>query len=71
MSDYKDHLLNATACWMDLQSLTQKYVAGELRGSSQEDLNEIRREAHDVLDAMLDHNGAAGRLSRPEHLAKR
>lgn len=59
MSDHKASLALATAAWLQLHGLTQAYQAAVLRGAGDDELERIRREAHDVLDANLDQNGHA------------
>ena len=59
MTDHKGPLQLATAAWIQLHSLTQTYQAAVLRGAPQDEIERIRREAHDVLDSNLDLNAQA------------
>ena len=64
MTEHKAPLQLATAAWLQLHGLTQSYQAAVLRGASQDELERIRREAHDVLDANLDFNSEAAHAVR-------
>lgn len=60
MSDeHKKPLQLATAAWMQLHALTQAYQSAVMRGADDAELEATRREAHDVLDTMLDLNAEA------------
>ncbi len=64
MTDHKGPLQLATAAWIQLHGLTQAYQAAVLRGASKDEIEHIRREAHDVLDSNLDLNGQAAQAVR-------
>jgi hypothetical protein len=54
----------ATAAWMKLLAKSHEYQGAELAAASPDELERIRREAHDLLDANLDLNGQAARAVR-------
>ncbi len=63
MSDHKRPLVLASASWVELHGLTQAYQGAVLRGDT-ERAEAIRRQAHDLLDANLDHNASAAQAAR-------
>lgn len=61
---HKPALALATAAWLKLLAITHEYQSAVMRGAEQDELERIRREAHDTLDANLDQNGHAATHAR-------
>lgn len=64
MSDHRHSAALATSALMGLISRGQAMQAAVLRQASPEELETMRREAHDVLDAYLDHTTQAATAVR-------
>lgn len=56
-------LVLATAAWTQLHGLTQAYQAAVLRGDMA-NADELRTQAHDLLDSNLDLNAEAANLTK-------
>jgi hypothetical protein len=59
----KKAVLLSVAAERDLHAAAQRFEAAEMRGDKAA-AEQIRGEAHDILDAMLDHRATAAALSR-------
>jgi hypothetical protein len=59
MSEHKKASALGTAALMDIISRAQATQAAVIRGAPQEELEAIRRETHDLVDAYLDHMTSA------------
>lgn len=55
MTDHKPPLLLATAALHSIIGQAQNIQAETLRGVGQDEIDRLRGEAHDMLDAYLDH----------------
>lgn len=64
MSDHKRPLTLAFGALNELISRAQAMQAAVIRGDAPEALETMRQEAHDVLDAYLDHSTEAARAAR-------
>lgn len=64
MSDHKSHQQLATAAILDLSSRGRALQAAVLRNAPHSEIEKLRSEAHDLLDAYLDHETSAARSVR-------
>lgn len=56
MSAHRSKAVLAAAAWKDLNAISSQYQAALLRGDDQT-VQELRQQAHDMLDAHLDLSG--------------
>lgn len=59
MSAHKAEIAFAQAALLEIISRGQALQAAVLRGATQDEIETIRAETHDVLDAYLDHTASA------------
>lgn len=65
MSNYRHHLVLAAAAKLDLAAKTGAYHAAVLRDDL-ERAEQLREEAHAMLEGLLDHYAAAAKAGRVE-----
>lgn len=64
MTAHKEAAMLGTAALMEIIARAQSTQAAALRGAPPAELEAIRREAHDLVDAYLDHMTDAARHTR-------
>lgn len=65
MSSYRRHLVLAAAAKLDLAAKTGAFHAAVLRGDLDQ-AEQIREEAHSMLESLLDHYAAAAKAGLVE-----